>query len=147
VRFLTALCLLALVACTPPPPPVPTPTPTPIPTPTPSPTPTPGTTCVIFPDAVWTDTLLTDNQLKDVVRVAQSNVGDVCGRPPDESLCRLAVELDKIGYPSGVTGDAVFVKRPGDGLYEEHHAVFYGGTPSGCWLSNTWRAVWAKADE
>jgi len=145
VRFLTALGLLVLVACTPPSPPVPTPTPTPIPTPTPTPdpTPTPGD-CTIWPDAVWTDTLLADNQLKDVVRVAEAGVGDVCGRPPAESLCRLAVRLDSIGYPSGVTGDAVFVKRPSDGLYEEHHAVYYG---DGCWLSNTWRGVWAKADE
>jgi len=146
-RYLTAFLLLAVLGCTPPKPtpsPEPTPTPTATPTPTPTPLPTPGpVACTIFgEEANFKISLLNDNQLKDVVRAAQANVGDVCGQPPSVSLCRLAVQLDKMGYPAGVAGDSVMVMRR-DVLYEEHHAVYYG---NGCWLSNTFRNVWERLD-
>ena len=142
---------LFLGACTPEPAPTPSPTPSPSPTVTPAPTPTPTpATCIVTHGDIWTETLLMDNQLKQIVRDAEATVGDVCGQPPDESLCKLAVALDGMSYPAvvhqnddGTFVDAVFVQRD-DGLWEEHHAVYYG---DGCWLSNTWKGVWAKADE
>lgn len=132
--------------------PTPSPTPTPVPTPTPSPTPSPSpATCTVIDDDLLEQTALMDNLLTPTVRDAEAALGDVCGAPPDESLCRMAAYLTGLGFESfvsqradGSRADAVFVRRPSDGLLEEHHAVYYA---NGCWLSNTWRGVWAVANE
>lgn len=132
-----------LISCKPVPTPTPTPNPTPTPTPIPSPTPVP-TECPFVVDELWTPTLLKDDQLKSIVRLAQEDLGSVCEEEPLESLKLLCNRINAMGYPTVITNDAVFIQRPTDGLWEQHHAVYYG---SGCWLSNTWKAVWAKENE
>lgn len=119
------------------PPPEPTPTPTPTATPTPAPTPTPA--CVPPPDGLdWQPAGDPPSQRLSAVHVSQQALGDVCGIEPDISLDRLGEALRSIGHCAGRMSDAVFVLRD-DGLWEEHHAVYYG---NGCWLSNTYRGSW-----
>lgn len=143
--------LLGVISCGPIPTPSPSPSPNPTSTPSPSPSPTPSTSCTIIQDAKLTPTLLMDNQLKDLIRFTQAQIGDVCGISPEESLCALAHKLTSQGTEAFMTidengklSDAIFVIRDTDDLYEEHHAVYYA---NGCWLSNSWKGVWAKADE
>lgn len=113
------------------------------PEPTPTPEPPPGVTCKVWAEDIWTETLIGDDQLEAVVAQAQTAVGDVCGQPLTDSLCRIAAELEKAGHLTGLSGQAVYVRRE-DGLFERHDAV--AGAPH-CWAVGTWRGVWAKADE
>ena len=129
--------------------------------PTPTPEPTPNETCEVVNDDFLTPTLLMDDTLRAVITQAQQEIGDVCGQPADESYCKLAQKLTDMGYPAFVTerglsstleievipggfmSDAVFVKRPSDGLLEERKAVY---SVNLCWM-NKWKGVWSKSDE
>ena len=143
MKFGGLILALTLISCNPNPSPSPSPSPSPtnVPTPTPSPSPT---ECGIVANELWTETLLLDNQLKDVVRLTQADLGSVCGLEPLDSLKLICNRLNLLGYPTVITGDAIYIQRESDGLHEQHHVVYY---KDGCWLSNTWKGVWAKENE
>ncbi len=119
--------------------PTPGPTPTPTVAPTPTPTPAPGECYAPADGPQWHPAdPQGPTQLLTLVRGAEQRVGDVCGQVPDASLEVLAGTLREAGLCAGRQNDAVMVQRP-DGLFEEHHAVYYG---DGCWLSNSFRGLW-----
>ena len=65
------------------------------------------------------------------LNAAKAAVGDVCGKPPDESLQRLAVQLNAQGSCAVKDEDRVFIKRT-DGNIDEQRAVAY---TDGCWTN------------
>ena len=127
--FVPLACVI--LACTPQ---------TPQPSPSPSPTVAPTPTCVVPPDGpAWQPVdPVPPSELFRAVRNAQEAVGDVCGQEPEASLDVLASALRAAGVCAARQADAVMVERE-DGLWEEHHAAYYG---NGCWLSNTYRGAW-----
>jgi hypothetical protein len=74
------------------------------------------------------------------LNAAKAAVGDVCGRPPDESLNRLAVQLNAQGECAVKDEDRVFIQRT-DGNVDEQHAVAY---TDGCWKSNAYLHTFAN---
>lgn len=113
---------------TPAPEPVPVPTPAPNPTPTPAPNPTPAPLpegCAIEADLVPNEEQLPP-QFRALVKAATTALGDPTGRPPAETLERLASKLRESGLCAFAGIEAVFVRRDSDRLFEEYHAVHFG---------------------
>ena len=69
------------------------------------------------------------------LNAAKAAVGDVCGKPPDESLVRLTAQLTAQGECAIKDEDRVFIRRT-DGNADEQHAVAY---TDGCWAGNAYR--------
>lgn len=132
-KVLPFLCLI--FGCSPKPHPTPPP-PTTTTTTLPAPAPTP---CLPAAGPGWVPASdQGPTEMLPQVRLLQAELADACGLPPVQSLERLADAFLQEGVCAGVMDDAVFVRRR-DGLYEEHHAVFFG---DGCWLSNSYRGLW-----
>jgi hypothetical protein len=73
------------------------------------------------------------------LNAAKAAVGDVCGKPPEESLTRLAAQLTAQGECATKDEDRVFIRRP-DGNADEQHAVAY---TDGCWAGVPYRYTFA----
>jgi hypothetical protein len=69
------------------------------------------------------------------LNAAKAAIGDVCGKPPEESLVRLAAQLTAQGECAIKDEDRVFIQR-GDGNADEQHAVAY---TDGCWAGVPYR--------
>lgn len=68
----------------------------------------------------------------DLVAQSMSKLGDPTGKPPQETLDRLAAEIRAQGHCAFGGIEAVFIERP-DKLFEEWHSVFFG---TGGWTNS-----------
>lgn len=145
MRYLAAVLIVALGACNPPAPqPTPSPSPTVAPTPEPTPEPTPTATPIpIGCQPVELDNpLVMTPQYVGAVRTGQSEIGDVCGQDPVQSLQRLALRVTINGLCAFQDEDRIFVGADQSALvWEEHHAVYWGNY---CWISNTYRNTFTR---
>lgn len=132
--------VLALAGCPP------TPAPSPSPTPVPGPTPTPVVDgCCQKPDPTqggWKQVATVDPYNALFLNEAEMRVGDVCGKPQNESIQDLIDQLADRGICSGPWNGGLLVRRP-DGYWEQWTVV---DPASGCWdvlsgstYAGTWR--------
>jgi hypothetical protein len=121
----------------------PKPEPTPAVTPTPSPEATPRV-CSFPYDAQPLDGEAVNPAIKALVRDGQKALGDMEGRPCEESLSALAGWINATPTAPWACAervdDAVMVLRP-DSKWEEHHACYYG---NGRWTTNEAKGVWGQ---
>lgn len=125
------------------------PEPKPTPTPTPTPTPPPGECACVVPgseDPGWKGATVEEVGMEryyvDVFAAGRLAIGDVCGKPVDQSREAMVAFFRSQNVCAGPFGSENMIAARPDGLWEELHPI--SGASGDCWATKegAYKGLW-----